>query len=83
MIRKIYEEDGFVKYSILTKDIEEARNNPKYNCFKKTGSLCENIENKSLCLIWDNEDGRWIDCDMSAMPSEIKEALDSLFIAED
>lgn len=65
MIQKIYEdENGLVKYSMLTKDIEEIKNNPIYNYKKKTGSLAINIENRALCLIWDNENSIWLDYDM-------------------
>ena len=64
MIQKIYEENGLIKYAMLTKDIDTIKNNTEYNFPKKTGSLAINIENRALCLIWDNENSIWLDYDM-------------------
>lgn len=65
MIQKIYEYNGLIKYSILTKDIEKVKQDIQYNYPKKTGSLCINIEDRNKCLIWDNENCQWRDYDMS------------------
>ena len=64
MIQKIYEENVLIKYAMLTKDIDTIKNNTEYNVPKKTGSLAINIENRALCLIWDNENSIWLDYDM-------------------
>lgn len=69
MIQKIYEYNGLIKYSLLTKDIEKVKQDIQYNYPKKTGSLCINIEDRNKCLIWDNENCQWRDYDMSKSTS--------------
>lgn len=65
MVQKVYEYNGLIKYSILTKDIEEIKQNIQYNHPKKTGSLCINIQDRNKCLIWDNENCQWRDYNMN------------------